>query len=192
MNPKVTVGIFGVLAIIAATPFILGFLNQNSTPDLDANTTMPPMPAPLPGNTAGGAVAPPPPPPPPPAPTGPVEIAPMPTVYTQPAPTVPQYKQNRTAGGAEQQAQGPALTAESLVGTVWEVGTPHGAVQVQLQQGGQATVSHPMVGAIPASWRVNGNKVNASASFMGQSINIDATIKGNTLSAPGQSIRRVR
>ncbi|HPX87567.1 MAG TPA: hypothetical protein PKZ59_12880 [Candidatus Hydrogenedentes bacterium] len=115
----------------------------------------------------------------------------MPTVFKQPDRGTPQYGQNRAQAGAPQ-AQGPSLTAETLVGTVWEVESPYGPVQVQIQQGGQATVSHPMAGSIPASWKVNGNKVQASASFMGQSINIDATIQGSTLSAKGQKIRRLR
>mgnify|MGYP000119238167 CR=1 FL=1 len=78
------------------------------------------------------------------------------------------------------------------MGTAWQVDSPYGPVTVEFGPNGQGVAMHSMVGAIPATWRVQGNKVIANASFMGQSIKIDATIKGETLVAQGQTIRRVR
>ncbi len=129
--------------------------------------------------------------PPPPAPTEipsepPAAVTDLPVVYAPPPPTIPQYKQQQSA------PSGPPLTAETLVGTAWEVNTPYGPAVIELGPNGQATASHSLVGAVPGKWRVNGNKVNASASFMGQTMSMDAEIKGSTLKVPGQNIRRLR
>jgi hypothetical protein len=78
------------------------------------------------------------------------------------------------------------------VGTAWEVSSPYGPVQVEVGPNGQAVFNHPMVGALQGTWNMQGNKVNVSASFMGQTQSISATVKGSTLSAPGQNIRRLR
>ena len=103
-----------------------------------------------------------------------------------------QYQQQRQAGGKPQKDAGPALTAETLVGTAWQVGSPYGPVVFEVGANGQAIANHPMVGQLPATWRVQGDKVVVSASFMGQSMTIDAKIQGQTLVAPGQEIIRMR
>ncbi len=95
----------------------------------------------------------------------------------------------RTGGG---NAGGGALNAQTLVGTSWQVDSPHGPVTVEFHANGQGVAQHSMVGSIPATWRVQGNQVKANASFMGQNVNISATIEGDKLVADGQNIRRVR
>ena len=174
MNPKILIGAIIVVIIVLAAPLLL-----------NVNRGVAPVPAAVP---AAAPVAPtlPPPPPPPPADAA-AAPAPVdyPVVYAPPPRTIPQYER-------QQMASGPPLTAETLVGTAWEVSTPQGAVAIEIGPNGQATASHPLVGAIPGKWSVNGNKVTASASFMGQSMSIAAEIQGSTLKVPGQNIRRLR
>lgn len=79
-----------------------------------------------------------------------------------------------------------------FTGSVWQVNTPYGPVQVQLNPGGQAIASHPMVGTVTGTWRQSGNQVFISASFMGQTYNIAADICGNTLCYQGRPITRLR
>ena len=107
-------------------------------------------------------------------------------LYAPPPRTTPQYEQQQSA------PSGPPLTAETLVGTAWEVATPYGPAVIELGPNGQAVATHSLVGSVPGKWSANGNKVTASASFMGQSMSIDAEIKGSTLKVQGQSIRRIR
>lgn len=109
----------------------------------------------------------------------------MPVVHDAPQPRT--SFQNQAAPSA----QNP-LTPQTLPGTAWEVNTPQGAVVIELGPNGQATASHPLVGAIPGNWSVQGNRVTASASFMGQSMSINATIEGSTLKVQGQNVRRLR
>ncbi|HOK09163.1 MAG TPA: hypothetical protein PLT82_07345 [Candidatus Hydrogenedens sp.] len=84
--------------------------------------------------------------------------------------------------------QGPP----DFTGTMWSVPTPYGMVQVSLNPGGQAVASHPMVGNITGNWRVQGNKIVATVSFMGQTQTVAADICGNTLCYNGQPLQRLR
>lgn len=79
-----------------------------------------------------------------------------------------------------------------FTGTVWNVPTPYGAVQVALNPGGQAVATHQMVGTVVGSWRVQGNQVIVSATFMGQTQTVAADICGNTLCFRGRPIPRIR
>lgn len=173
LNPKILIGAIVVIIIVLAAPLLL-----------NANRSAAPVPAAAPAAPAAPALPPPPPPPPADAAAAPAPID-YPVVYAPPPRTIPQYEQ-------QQIASGPPLTAETLVGTAWEVTTPQGSVAIEIGPNGQATASHPLVGAIPGKWSVNGNKVTASASFMGQSMSIQAEIQGSTLKVPGQNIRRLR
>ncbi|MCX8063723.1 MAG: hypothetical protein N3G21_00940 [Candidatus Hydrogenedentes bacterium] len=79
-----------------------------------------------------------------------------------------------------------------FTGSVWQVNTPYGAVQVQLNPGGQAVASHPMVGTVMGTWRQSGYQVFITANFMGQTYNISADVCGNTLCYQGKPIMRLR
>jgi len=131
---------------------------------------------------------------PPPDPPKPVQQQPLvwEGTYEPPPKALPQYKQANKGKGAVKKDPGPDLTAETLVGTAWQVNSPYGPVAVEFGPNGQGVAVHQMIGQIPAKWRVQGNKVIANASAMGQSITIDATIQGQSLIAPGQQIIRVR
>lgn len=84
--------------------------------------------------------------------------------------------------------QGPP----DFTGTVWSIPTPYGVAQVSLNPGGQAVASHPMVGTITGNWRVQGNRIVATVSFMGQTQTLAADICGNTLCYNGQPLQRLR
>ncbi|HOJ69966.1 MAG TPA: hypothetical protein PK379_08740 [Candidatus Hydrogenedentes bacterium] len=86
----------------------------------------------------------------------------------------------------------PALDANSLVGTMWEVGTPYGKVTVTLNAGGQAVATHPMIGSVPGTWTVQGNQVIANANAMGRNLTVACQIQGNQLFLNGQPVRRLR
>jgi hypothetical protein len=100
---------------------------------------------------------------------------PQPEMQASPPPPVPQM-----------------LTAQDLVGSAWEVNTQYGAIQVQLNAGGQATASHPMAGAMNGSWQVSGNQVVVTASFMNQTQRVVAQVCGTTLCVDGAPLRRLR
>ena len=172
VNPKILIGAIVLLLIVLTVPLLLnsnrGTAGAPAPTAAPAAPVAPALPPPPPVNAAAA--------PPPPD---------YPIVYAPPPRTIPQYEQ-------QQIASGPPLTAETLVGTAWEVSTPQGAVAIEIGPNGQATASHPLVGAIPGKWSINGNKVTASASFMGQSMSIQAEIQGSTLKVPGQNIRRLR
>ncbi len=89
-------------------------------------------------------------------------------------------------------AAAPGLTAASLTGTAWEAGTQYGVIQIQLNPGGQLAATHPMIGAIPGTWNVAGNKVNATATAMGQTLNIGCEIQGTNLIYQGKPLKRLR
>lgn len=172
MNKKLIIGGIVALVIILALPLLLNFLGQTApAPEPQA-----PRAAPAPSRALPAEEETPPTPPEPIVWEG---------THEPPPPVTPQYQQRDAGGQAE-------LNAETLVGTAWEVPTPHGTVQIELGPNGQATASHPLVGSIPGNWQIRGNRVTASATFMGESVSIDATIQGNRLSVPGQNIRRVR
>lgn len=187
MNQKIKVGIIVVVALAAALALpVMNSINKKEVPPQQSiATTSPPLPS----------VAPPPqelPPPPPPPPVQEPLI--WEGTYAPPPKPIPQYLQGRGQGAAAKPKKdtGADLTAETLVGTSWQINTPQGTVMVEFGANGQGFATHPMVGAIPATWRVQGNKVIATASFMGQSMTIDANIEGQTLTAQGQSIQRMR
>lgn len=201
MNQKVVVGIIVVSALIISLAFpIMYAMNKKGKPiPTPTQTTQYNAPAPQadpvtapPPELAPDAVTPPPATPSPPP--KPVEQQPLvwEGTYTPPPKPVPQYQQSGKGKSKGSKNAGPDLTAETLVGTVWQVASPYGPVTVEFGPNGQAVAMHQMVGQIPASWSVQGNKVVAKASAMGQNINIDATIKGQTLEAKGQAIQRVR
>jgi hypothetical protein len=105
-----------------------------------------------------------------------------------PAPVVPQPSQ-----APPDQPQGPQPSAtELLTNTVWQVQTPRGVIQVQLNPGGKAVASHPMVGNLDATWRVNGDNLVIQASVMGQSQTISCQIVGNQIIYQNAPIRRLR
>jgi len=163
---KILIGGIVVLVIVLALPLLL---------NLFGNT--PPAPEPQPAAPA-----------PPPAPPA-AEPPPAPVVWQgthEPPPRPMAQYQQRSVGGGEE------LTAETLVGTAWEVNTPQGTVQIELGPNGQATATHPLVGSIPGTWQAQGKRVTATASFMGQTMSIDATIQGNRLSVRGHNARRIR
>ena len=199
MNQKVVVGIIVVIALIISLAFpIMYSMNKKekqsqvastvtSAPQAMPVTTPPPQLSPPPAQTTA------PPPPPPPPPPQPVKQEPLvwEGTYAPPPKSVPQYQQTNKGANASKN-NGPDLTEETLVGTAWQVASPYGPVSVEFGPNGQAVAIHSMIGQIPASWRVQGNKVVAKASAMGQNITIDATIQGQNLVAQGQNIMRVR
>ncbi len=109
----------------------------------------------------------------------------QPTVSTPSVPTSPP---------PQSQYQIPVIPQgpPDFTGTAWNVPTPYGVVQVSLNPGGQAVASHPMVGTITGNWRVQGNKLVATVSFMGQTQTVSADICGNTLCFNGQPLQRIR
>jgi hypothetical protein len=174
MNPKLLIGVIVVLVLLAVSPVLLNLLRggPEAAPPAAMPQPMPQMPV-LP-------------PPPPSVTETPPPVADYPVTYQPPARTAAQYERQQSPTAMQ------PLTAETLVGTAWEVATPHGPVAIELGPNGQATANHPMVGAIPGQWSASGNKVTASASFMGQSMSMNATIDGSTLKVQGQNIRRLR
>jgi len=123
------------------------------------------------------------------APTAPAAV---PVPAERVSPPVPQ-QQPAPPPAPRPQAQAPRLpTAADLVGTAWEMKTPEGAVQVQLNQGGQAIASHPMVGNLNATWRVSGSRLTVKATFMGQSQTVTCEIGPEALWYNGQPVRRLR
>lgn len=103
-------------------------------------------------------------------------------------PIVPPPQTPQTQYQAPVVPQGPP----DFTGTAWSIPTPYGVVQVSLNPGGQAVASHPMVGTITGNWRVQGNKIVATVSFMGQTQTVAADICGNTLCYNGQPLQRLR
>lgn len=176
MDTKILIGFFGVLVLILAVPFVLTLM-QNQGP----NNPIPDKPI------VGGITPPSSPPPPPPTTTVSTDelLKDYPITYQEPPRTAAQFERGQASSL-------PPLTPETLVGTAWEVSSQFGTVIIEIGPNGQAIANHPMVGSIVANWRVQGNKVIATATFMGQTMNIDATIEGNTLKVPGQTIRRLR
>ena len=112
-------------------------------------------------------------------------VAANPYTPTPPATAPPTESYPAADNAAPPQQYTPAgpkpLDANSLPGTSWEMSSPYGKVQVQFGGGGQATAYHPMAGTIPASWRIQGNQLLATASAMGQTLNLSAEIRGNQL-----------
>lgn len=95
----------------------------------------------------------------------------------------------------QMQYQAPPVIPQGppdFTGTAWSIPTPYGVVQVSLNPGGQAVASHPMVGTITGNWRIQGNKIIATVSFMGQTQTVSADICGNTLCYNGQPLQRLR
>lgn len=197
MNQKVVVGIIIVIVLIIALALpVMYSLKKDTAPQAQvaaSPVTPPPQPAPMPTLPAPQTAAPPQQMLPPSQPTASQQPLVWQPTYAPPPKTTPKYQQSQQGQkGAAKANTGPALTAETLVGTVWQVDTPYGPVSVEFGANGQAVAMHSMVGMIPASWSIQGNKVVANASAMGQSITIDATIEGQNLVAKGQNIRRVR
>ena len=188
MNQKITIGIVVVIALAAALALpVMNSINKEASSQQQVSSApIPPLVSPTPPPSQ------PLPPPPPPQPAPVQEPLVWEGTYEPPPKSIPQYQQQRQAGGKPQKDAGPALTAETLVGTAWQVGSPYGHVVFEVGANGQAIANHPMVGQLPATWRVQGDKVVVSASFMGQSMTIDAKIQGQTLVAPGQEIIRMR
>ncbi|HOH32121.1 MAG: hypothetical protein BWX80_02727 [Candidatus Hydrogenedentes bacterium ADurb.Bin101] len=173
MNLKILIGAVTLLVLVLALPMVMNIMRGPAVSQAPPQVAAPVAPLP-------------PPPPPEPVPPVPAEALNLPVLYAPPPRTVPQYEQRQSA------PSGPTLTAETLVGTAWEVATPYGPAVIELGPNGQATASHSLVGAVPGKWSVNGTKVTASASFMGQSMSVNAEIKGSTLKVEGQNIRRMR
>jgi len=116
-------------------------------------------------------------------PESPANSAPPVSTPAVPPPQVPQMQYQVPVV-----PQGPP----DFTGTAWSIPTPYGVVQVSLNPGGQAVASHPMVGTITGNWRVQGNKIVATVSFMGQTQTLAAEICGNTLCYNGQPLQRLR
>ncbi|MCK5863351.1 MAG: hypothetical protein KAH38_12755 [Candidatus Hydrogenedentes bacterium] len=188
MNQKMILGILALVGLTAALALpVMHLMNKESPPEQQVASTvvLPPQPT-LPTPVISSP------------PAQPVP-APAPLVwegtYAPPPKSASKFQQQqRGAGGKKKQAKdtGPALTQETLVGTAWQIDSPQGVIMVEFGANGQGSASHPLVGAIPATWHVQGDKVLATASFMGQTMTIDATIQGEMLVAKGQNIRRMR
>ncbi len=114
----------------------------------------------------------------------------MPAPMQQPVMPAPQAYAPQEQPMAAMPAQ-QGLNAQTLVGTMWEAHLPQGTVKVQINGGGQAIASHPLVGQIPATWSVQGNMVMANASAFGQNISIAAEIRGNNLFMNGVALKRL-
>lgn len=111
------------------------------------------------------------------------------TATSVPAPVVPPPQ------APQVQYQTPPVIPQGppdFTGTAWSIPTPYGVAQVSLNPGGQAVASHPMVGNITGSWRIQGNRIVATVSFMGQTQTVYADICGNTLCYNGQPLQRIR
>ncbi len=111
-----------------------------------------------------------------------------PKLMQTPMPNIPQQSSPPPQVAMSPVPSGPP----DFTGSVWQVNTPYGPVQVQLNPGGQAVASHPMVGTVSGTWRQAGNQVFITASFMGQTYNISADVCGNTLCYQGKPITRLR
>jgi hypothetical protein len=194
VNQKTVVGIIVVIVLLMALALpIMYSMKKDAAPQQQASAvpaavpSPAPVPAPLPAPPMQQL------PPPPPQPSASQQPLVWEGTYTPPPKAAAQFEQiQKGKKGAAKANTGPALTAETLVGTVWQVDSPYGPVSVEFGANGQAFAMHSMVGMIPASWSIQGNKVVANASAMGQKITIDATIEGQNLVAQGQAIRRVR
>ncbi len=154
--------LFIVLAVIVGLPLLAGLKNQ-FTGNVSQTSS---------GETtqsSGGASSP---------------IASVPPPVVSPPQQIPQM-QYQTPPAIP---QGPP----DFTGTAWSIPTPYGVAQVSLNPGGQAVASHPMVGTITGNWRVQGNKIIATVSFMGQTQTVSADICGNTLCYNGQPLQRLR
>jgi hypothetical protein len=193
VNQKIVIGIIVVIVLIMAMALPVMHSLKKDAPR-QQTAAAPSSPAPIAAPVPLPAAPPPPPQTPPPPPNPPKAQQPLvwEGTYAPPPKPAAQYQVPGAGKAAAAKSTGPDLTAETLVGTVWQVDSPYGPVTIEFGAGGQAVAMHSMIGAIPASWRVQGNKVVANASAMGQSITIDATIKGQSLEAKGQNIMRVR
>ena len=183
MNQKVILAILIVIGVIAAIGMPMLYNATRPAPETMQQASLPPEPTP--------------PEPTPPPPPPPVEPEPAPLVWEgthEPPPrTLPQYRLRQQKGGRSKgDDRDSQAKAAEFVGSAWQVDSPYGPITVELGANGQAVASHSMVGNIPASWRVQGDKLIANASVMGHNINIDAKIQNGNLVAPGQNIRRVR
>jgi hypothetical protein len=103
------------------------------------------------------------------------------------------------APGAVAPGQAPApapipggLTAQTLVGTMWEVSSSQGTIKFQFNAGGQGVGMHVLLGQLPATWICSGNQVNVTATVMGRQQTISAQIQGNNLVGQGCTIRRLQ
>lgn len=84
------------------------------------------------------------------------------------------------------------FTAQTLVNTAWQVQTDQGPVKVELLPGGKALATHSMVGSLEGRWRVQGNGLTITASFMNQTKTISCFIQGDQLIYEGYQIQRLR
>ena len=99
------------------------------------------------------------------------------------------------APGGQVQAPAPipgGLTAQTLVGTMWEVSSPQGTIKFQFNAGGQGVGMHALLGQLPATWTCSGNQVNVAATVMGRQQAISAQIQGDNLVGQGCTIRRLQ
>ncbi len=166
MNKNLLIGFGVILAVVLGLPLLASVVRPSGSP----------------ASTAAPATAQTPEPTPP-------QVTPQPTPNRQQQ----QHRQQKNRGGGQGRGGGQRnMTAQDLVGTAWQVNTPEGQVQIQLQGGGNATASHPMLGTIPGKWQVQGNRVTATVSVMGQSHTISCQIRGNQLIYEGKPVRRLR
>ncbi len=84
------------------------------------------------------------------------------------------------------------FTAQTLVNTAWQVQTGEGPVEVELLPGNQARATHPAVGSIMGQWRVQGNGLTVTATYMGHTQTISCFIQGDQLIYEGYEIKRLR
>ncbi len=86
---------------------------------------------------------------------------------------------------------GPALDANSIVGTSWRVDTDRGAVTATFNPGGVVTAQHALAGTISGSWQLSGSQVKIQATAFGQSVNIPLQISGGSLLFEGKPVQRL-
>jgi len=84
------------------------------------------------------------------------------------------------------------FTAQTLINTAWQVQTGEGPVEVELLPGNQARATHPAVGTINGQWRVQGNGLTVTATYMGHTQTISCFIQGDQLIYEGYEIKRLR
>jgi len=85
------------------------------------------------------------------------------------------------------------MTMQDFIGTKWEVNpTSYGPVHVEFLDNGRANVTSTTLNmTLGGTWLVNDNQLFTRLDGSSERTN-QVTIQGNTLTAPGVTIRRIR
>jgi hypothetical protein len=86
----------------------------------------------------------------------------------------------------------PALTAQNLVGSAWQIDTQYGPVTAYLNAGGVASATHPAFGALSGTWQVNGSALIVTANVLGQTQTIQCAISGTQVLYNGKPVQRLQ